>query len=173
MDHTVTRFKAAMLAGIIFSFMIGVVVLVTSAALNAFVFNLSPETYLTILVAVIAIATAFTLFFVSMAMNAGSEIRILNAIRKGNTARSSHVVPSVIDFEFKLLELLENAELQKREHVAITSGHLYQSVCGWPPAKYEDDIMSMCCNAMRQMQKPTDVILEENTNMTIRYHFPR
>ena len=88
------------------------------------------------------------------------------------------MTPKTRDFESALSKQLKNAESQKRKFIDVISRKLYQTVGGYPPAKGETHRMPACCNAMRNMKKPTDVVLYttpsgQSTKLKIRYYLPR
>ena len=74
-----------------------------------------------------------------------------------------------------LLKWLREAKEAGREYIDVRAGDLHRKVGGYPGP---DHRMPLCCDVMRRLMGPEDVVLEEppsgyGANLVIRYYLSR
>ena len=83
--------------------------------------------------------------------------------------------PTAEDFENTLLKWLREAKEAGREYIDVRAGDLHRKVGGYPGP---DHRMPLCCDVMRRLMGPEDMVLEEppsgyGANLVIRYYLSR
>jgi hypothetical protein len=79
--------------------------------------------------------------------------------------------PTAWDFQNRLLALLNTARHSSQPYVDIESGYLHRQVGEQPKL---NDRIPLCCEVMRKMMRPGDLIVNEppsgaDAALTIRY----
>jgi len=76
------------------------------------------------------------------------------------------MIPTVIDFQKELDEVLDDAKKQNLDYIDVSSGDIHRRAGSYPGSNHR---MPMLCDVMRKMMGPNDIVPSGQGIIVIRY----